>query len=218
MDSYNYERTIKAIVYESEKINITYSSEGDGRITSAVKETEYLDKLNKGLRENHPSILFEYPPSHRWWWDCKIDGIPINLKLTTGGTDNVFNKVAIIYSISGKEPAVKSMNFNTFFQKIKACVRKNERNLITEYHYLVVNKNTGKILLKSIFDVINFKTNPCNILQINWCSEFLVREEDSGIVRFEEKYKNLLKIIQKSVIQDIKGKSEFAEANIGVEL
>ena len=110
------------------------------------------------------------------------------------------------------------MNFNTFFQKIKAGVRKNERNVTTEYHYLVVNKNTGKILLKSIFNVINFKTNPCNILQINWCSEFLVREKDSGIVMFEEKYKNLLKIIQKSVIQDIKGKSEFAEANIGVEL
>ena len=158
MESYNYERTIKAIIDECEKINISYSTEGDGRITSAVKETEYLDKLNKGLRENHPSILFEYPPTHRWWWDCKIDGIPINLKLTTGGTDNVFNKVAIIYSISGKEPAVKSMNFNTFFQKIKAGVRKNERNVTTEYHYLVVNKNTGKILLKSINTLEEYST------------------------------------------------------------
>jgi len=215
MLSYTYPQIIQAIKDECAKINLIYSNDGDGRITSAVKEREYLNLLDKGLKDNHPSLSFEHQPADRWWWDFRVNGIPINLKLTTGGTDNAFNKVAIIYSISGVELQKKNMNYNQFFKTIKECPKKDERIHMTEYHYLVVNKNTGSILLKSIFDIHSFKTNPCNDLQINWNNEF--NHIDFVSTDFKEKIKELLKTVQTSVKQAIEGMKDFATANIDAE-
>lgn len=215
MASYTYHQIMQAIKGECGKINLIYSKDGDGRITSAVKEREYLNLLEKGLKENHPSLSFEHQPADRWWWDFRVNGIHINLKLTTGGTDNAFNKVAIIYSISGVEPEKKNMNYNQFFKTIKEYHKKAERIHMSEYHYLVVNKNTGSILLKSIFDIHTFKTNPCNDLQINWNNEF--NHIDFVSTDFKEKIKELLKTVQTSVKQAIDGKKEFADADIDAD-
>ena len=97
MSSYTYDQIIQAVKGECAKINLIYSNDGDGRITSAVKEREYLNLLEKGLKENHPSLTFEHQPVYRWWWDCRVNGVPIDLKITNGGRDNAFNKVSIIY-------------------------------------------------------------------------------------------------------------------------
>lgn len=213
----SYTEIIQAIKDECAKINLIYSKDGDGRITSAVKEREYLNLLEKGLKENHPSLKFEHQPADRWWWDFRVNGIPINLKLTTGGTDNAFNKVAIIYSISGVELEKKNMNYNQFFKTIKECPKKSERIHMTEYHYLVVNKKTGTILLKSILDIHSFKTNPCNDLQINWNNEFNHIDFVTPDLDFKQKIKELLKTIQASVKQAIEGMKEFASGNIDAE-
>ena len=217
MSSYTYPQIIQAIKDECAKINLIYSKDGDGRITSAVKEREYLNLLEKGLKVNHPSLKFEHEPRARWWWDFRVNGIAINLKLTTGGTDNAFNKVAIIYSISGNEVENKNMSYNKFFKAIKECPKKVERNHMTEYHYLVVNKDSGKFLLKSILDIHTFKTNPCNNIQINWSNEFKNIEFVTPDLKFKEKIQELLKAIQTSVKQDIAGMKEFADANIEAE-
>ena len=203
-----YPQIIQAIKDECAKINLIYSKDGDGRITSAVKEREYLNALEKGLKDK---FKFEHQPVDRWWWDFRVNDIPFNLKLTTGGTDNAFNKVAIIYSISGNEVEKKSMNYNQFYKIIKESPKKDERNHMTEYHYLVVNKNTGKVLLKSILDIHTFKSNPCNDLQINWNNEFA--KMDFITPNFKEKIQELLKTIQTSVRQAIAGMKEFAEAD-----
>jgi hypothetical protein len=218
MTSYTYLEIIQSIKNECAKINLIFSKDGDGRITSAVKEKEYLNLLEKGLKENHSSLKFEHEPSDRWWWDFRVNDIPINLKLTTGGTDNAFNKVAIIYTISGSEVKKKNMNYNQFFTEIKKCSKKTERNHMTEYHYLVVNKNTGKILLKSILDIHTYKTNPCNDLQINWSNEFINIDFTTPDLSFKEKIKELLKTIQNSVKQAIAGMKEFADTNINTEI
>ena len=199
------------------KINLIYSKDGDGRITSAVKEKEYLNLLEKGLKENHPSLKFEHEPVARHWWDFRVNGIPINLKLTEGGTDNAFNKTSIIFSISGNEIEKKNMNFNQFFKTIKECPKKAERNHMTEYHYLVVNKNTGKVLLKSILDIHTFKTNPCNDLQINWNNEFNHIDFVTPDTDFKAKIRQLLQAVQTSVKQAIEGMKEFANADIDKE-
>ena len=217
MTSYTYPQIIQAIKDECAKINLNYSKDGDGRITSAVKEGEYLNLLEKGLKDNHPSLNFEHQPVDRWWWDFRVNGLPINLKLTTGGTDNAFNKVAIIYSISGNEVEKKNMNYNQFFKVITECTKKIERNHMTEYHYLVVNKNTGQVLLKSVLDIHTYKTNPCNNLQINWSNEFNNIDFVTPDLNFKEKIKELLKAIQTSVKQAIAGMKEFADANIEAE-
>jgi uncharacterized alkaline shock family protein YloU len=80
-----------------------------------------------------------------------------------------------------------------------------------------VNKNTGKVLLKSILDIHTFKTNPCNDLQINWSNEFNNIEFVTPDLNFKEKIQELLKAIQTSVKQAIAGMKEFADANIETE-
>ena len=213
MASYTYQDIICAIQNEYSKINLTYSKEGDGRLISAVKETEYIALLEKGLADNHPMLKFEKQPVERWWWDFRVNNIPFNLKLTTGGTDNAFNKVAIIYSICGIEVEKRNMNFNQFFKILKES-HKNERDPMTEYHYLVVNKNNGNTLLKSILDIHTFKSNPCNDLQINWTNEFNHIDYIIPNEKFKEKIQILIKTIQTSIKQAIATMSEFANANI----
>ncbi len=213
----SYVEIISAIQDECSKINLTYSTEGDGRLTSAVKETEYLSLLEKGLADKYPAMKFEKQPVERWWWDFRVNGIPFNLKLTTGGTDNAFNKVAIIYTISGTEVTKRNMNFNQFFKTLKEYPKKSTRDPMTEYHYLVVNKNDGTLLLKSILDIHTFKSNPCNDLQINWANEFKNIEFRIADTDFKEKIQELLKTVQASVIQAISGMNDFATADIETE-
>lgn len=215
--TYSYPEIIQAIQTESIKINIEYPTEGDGRITSSIKETEYLSLLEMGLKETHPQLEFETQPRERHWWDFRVNKIPFNLKLTTGGTDNAFNKVAIIYSISGIEIKNKNMNYNKFFKILKEYPKKDTRDRMTEYHYLVINKTNGDILVKSIFDIHSYKSNPSNDLQIDWSNEF--RNIDFVIpdANVKEKIRQLIKTIQISVQKAIAGMNEFANADIDIE-
>lgn len=109
------------------------------------------------------------------------------------------------------------MNFNQFFKILKECPKKNERNQMTEYHYLVVNKNDGKVLLKSILDIHTFKSNPCNDLQINWSNEFKYIDFVIPDANFKEKIQQLIKTIQASIKQAIASMNDFANANIETE-
>ena len=217
MSSYTKLQISEALTSECAKINLTFPGDGDGRIASAVKEREYLDLLEKGIASSHPSLKFEHQPVDRWWWDFRVNGIPINLKLTKGGTDNAFNKAAIYYTLSGDEMENKNMNFNKFWETIKGCPKKNERDRMTEYHYLVVNKKTGNVLFKSILDIHTFKTNPCNDLQINLNNEFNHIDFVTPDTDFKAKIRELLQAVQTSVKQAIEGMKEFANADIDKE-
>jgi hypothetical protein len=212
MASLTYRETIKAIKTECGKINLTYSKGGDGRITSAVTEKPYLDKLESGLKAIYPSFTI-VRPKERFWYDIEINSIPINLKLTTGKTDNAFNKRSIVASISCSGASItQNTNFNTLYDALKKCEKANERNPFTEYHYLAVHKNTGTILLKSILDIHTYKSNPSNILQINWDNEF--KHIDYECEDFKEKRKELLKTIQTSLKKQYENSKMFIEADI----
>lgn len=211
----SYLETIHAIKEECKTINISYSAEGDGRITSAVKEKPYLDKLEEGLKSKYPSFKIERP-KERYWYDIQINSIPINLKLTTGKTDDAFNKRSIVATIACGDPTIsQNTNFNTLYDALKKCVKTDTRKYETEYHYLAIHKKTGAILLKSILDIHSYKSNPSNILQINWDNEFKQITyvcEDS-----KAKTRELLKTIQTSLKKQYENSKKFIEADIEKE-
>lgn len=216
MSCFSYSDVIKALNEACTSVNISYSdtnNSNDGRIISAIKESEYIQKLKLYLNQSYPTLSFEYQPSDRFWYDFKIHSIPFNLKLTTGGSDNAFNKVAILFSISGSEIQKKNMNFNEFYSLLKKYSKKSIRNQFTEYHYLAVNKNSGKFIIKSLFDIHSYKSNPCNILQINWNTEFLHSNSITPDILVCQKINTLLKTIQYSIKQSISSMQEFANAN-----
>jgi hypothetical protein len=212
--TYTYSEILAALKEQCSTIRLSYTGGEDGRITSAVKETEYLNRLESALKKSHPTLLFEHQPAPRWWYDFRINKIPFNLKLTTGGTDNAFNKVAILFTLTGQELTKKNMNYNQFFKTIKTSVTKRTRTPSTEYHYLVVKKDTGEFLIKSILDIHTYKSNPCNDLQINWAHEFKHIDYRSDASSADEKIIELLKTVQTSVKQAIVSMKEFADANL----
>jgi hypothetical protein len=213
MTQISYAHTYEAVLLACASINIQFGASEDGRITSAVKETEYLDQLEAHL--GGKGFKIERPKA-RFWYDVRINCIPINLKLTTGGTDNAFNKTAISYSMSGEEVIKKNMNFNKWFEHLKGMTKKSVRDRATEYHYLVLNKETGALLFKSIFDISSYKSNPCNDMQISWAQEFLNADYRTSDEDYKAKVRELLKTVQKSVKQLMESMSKFAEADIDV--
>lgn len=195
-------------------INLSFTGSADaddGRIVSALKEKEYLTALKARLSTSHPSFTVEIPAA-RYWYDIRVNNIPINLKLTTGGTDNAFNKVAILYTFTGVE-IKRNMNFDAWYALIRSTPPKTERDRATEYHYLVVHKTTGAVLLKSLFDIHTYKANPCNDLQISWRNEFA--HADYVCASHHSKTQELLRTVQASVRAAIAGMRTFADSDFG---
>lgn len=181
----------------------------DGRIVSAMNEKDILTRLNDKLLELNPEMKITIP-KHRHWFDIMIDDIPINLKLTTGGTDNAFNKNALLFSLTGRVDETNCGTFDRLLQNIQKYRLKATRNKLTEYHYLVINKRTGQFLFKSIFDICTYVANPCNILQINWRHEFANMDHETTPQEYPNKVRQLLETIQKSIQMDMDSKKNFA--------
>lgn len=206
-----YETTIDRIIYACSNLNMDFKSgHKDGRINSAIMEDKLLEKLQSVLNNSYPEIKVDIP-THRFWYDIKIDDIPINLKITSGGTDNAFNKNAIIYSIIGYDLKFFSGSFESLWYKTIIYEKKKVRDKTTEYHYLVFDKSSGRFLLKPIFDIHSYTSNPCNILQINWKNEFKNLDYSTKDEDYTTKVISLMKTIQKSVLADIESKRKFAE-------
>jgi len=199
---------VRAALLEACKaVSVTFPRDSDGRVVSAIKEKEYLEKLERALS---PEFQFKISKT-RCWHDFTCGGVPFNLKLTDCKTsDNAFNKVSAIYSITGQVPKCKNLNFNKFWKTIKEAPWQDLNG--EEYHYLVVNKISAEVLIKSLFDIHTYTPNPSNIMQINWCREFANR--DYKPADLTEKKKELLRCIQKSVKESIATRQDFAQADI----
>jgi len=219
LNNLNYATLCNDIIEFSKSIMCSLSSFSngiiDGRLNSAMLETPFLSLLTSKIKKKHPLISIEIPPP-RHWYDIKIHNIPINLKITNGGTDNVFNKKAILYTLIKNEniKIPNSMNFSEWYNYIL----KHSSNITTlrepfkEYHFLVIHKKSNNILFKSILDVTHYKSNPSNILQVNWNAEFEMNFNFNS--NTNSRIIDILKIIQKSLISEYNSKQLFIHSNI----
>lgn len=201
--------TLEAIRQAAKTIILEYPHDEDGRLTSAIKESEYLRKLKEALG---PQFCFEIPQK-RHWYDFKVDGIYINLKITDGGGDNAFNKNALIFTWSGQVPSKAPGNMNNMLNILKTLPRLVRRDPLTEYYYLVVHKRTGNTLLKSLVDIHTYMDNCAgNVMQIYWKSEF----EHADYVTPDRSTKmiELLKVVQMACRKQVANMSQFVEFNI----
>lgn len=220
----DYEYTISEIKSVATTVGVAKSESDDGRIDSAIKETPFLNEMKRILLAEHPTWDVQISPP-RASCDIMVNTIRINLKLTDcKSSDNSMNKPSIFYSITGLTTYPYSSNWNDFIERIRdaglAHQIKKQRHKPTEYHYLVKNKLTGDVLLKPVFDIHTYVSNPSNDLQINWKNEFLHSDyhiDESGDDRdakYLKKVEELLLCIQKSVKEMIERSKRFAEADI----
>ena len=217
----DYELTIAEIKRAALIIGLEKSESADGRIDSAMKETPYLNDLKQLIMTDHPDWDVQISPP-RASCDIMVNSVRINLKLTDcKSSDNSMNKPSIFYSITGLTNYPYSSNWKDFRDRIQDAGRANQikhrRHKPTEYHYLVKNKITGEVLLKPIFDIHTYVSNPSNDLQINWKNEFInsgyyIDSSDDEV--YMKKVEELLLCIQKSVKDMIERSLPFAEADI----
>jgi len=210
-----YTTTIAAIAAIAKDIDV--KREGcDGRIDSAIKEVPFLEELKRRLLELYPSWDVVISPP-RASCDLMVQGIRINLKLTDcKSADNSVNKPSIFYSITGDTTYPFSSTWNQFYQRLHEAKHriKTTRYPPTEYHYLVKNKLTGDVLMKPIFDIHTYMSNPSNDLQINWKHEFAHLEYRTEEADYVKKVESLMKCIQKSVREMIERTHDFAYADM----
>lgn len=201
--------TLEAIRQAAKTITLTYPHDEDGRITSAVKEKEYLTKLKTALG---PLYNFEIPPT-RAWYDFKVNGIFINLKISQGGCDNAFNKKSLMLTWGGSAAVSKPGNMNKLWEKLNATPRIETRNILTEYHYLVVYKKTGDILLKSLVDIHTYRANCAgNVMQINWTDEWI--NKNYVATSRSAKMLELAKVVQEACRKQCENMRQFVDANL----
>lgn len=209
----NYDEIIAETLRVAKSIPLKRST-GDGRIDSAVKEEPFLEELKQKLLVEHSTWdIIISPP--RAACDIMINGIRINLKLTDcKSADNSVNKPSIYFSITGGTDYPYSSTWNDFGNKLKIGFETNTikktRDRTTEYHYLVKNKLTGDVLLKPIFDIHTYVSNPSNDLQISWKKEFDHISEVTKDEDYQEKMLSLVECIQKSTRDMIDRTKEFA--------
>ena len=217
MSSEEYAHTISEIESVAKSIGVE-KADGDGRIDSAMKETPFLNEMKRLLLEKHPAWEVVISPP-RASCDIMVKSIRINLKLTDcKSSDNSVNKPSIYYSITGLTSYPYSSNWNDFLDRLTEAKTKGqikkERHKPTVYHYLVKNKITGHVLLKPIFDIHTFVSNPSNDLQINWKNEFTNATYYTDEDNYLKKVQSLLTCIQRSVKEMIERTRRFAEADM----
>lgn len=215
-NSRNYTATYNAVLSVAKQISVT-RTEGDGRIDSAMKELPFLNEMKRLLLEMFPDWQIIISPP-RASCDIMVNSIRINLKLTDcKSSDNSVNKPSIYYSITGLTTYPYSSNWNEFLERITDAKSANQikiqRQVRTEYHYLVKNKLTGDVILKPIFDIHTYVSNASNDLQINWKNEFEKSEYHTEDTDYTKKVHSLLVCIQKSVREMIDRTRRFADAD-----
>jgi hypothetical protein len=148
--------------------------------------------------------------------------MPINLKINNGkAPDNAYSKIGVLATVSCTPPVrCQNMDMNTFYKTLVGCVKlwKGQRQPLREYHYLVVHKITGQILLKSILDIHTFFPNPSNIFQIKWDHEFKHMDYRTPVEKSMEKFCEILEIIQKSLRRKAERSQQMIDADIRSDL
>lgn len=195
------------LVAQMEQNQVEFSqASDDGRLNSAVDENTIVDGLFQAFPDNIEK------PKKRHWFDVSFkikSRLVFNIKVSTGKTDNAMNKKAVVYSLTGLEDnAIKN---NMTYNDMASFVIDNlneVRNPYKEYYYMYIDKLDGTIIIKSLLDIQNLVSNPCNILQINWAKEKKVAHvfNDANV---HSAKKRIFDVIGKSLKQMVESCSQF---------
>jgi len=143
----------------------------DGRVNSITDEETLIRALVSICKE----VGLSYQkPKERYWYDFMIENIPIQIKSSTGGTDNWSSAGALLYAITSTptEEISKYRTGPSAFAVLK------EHSIAGEYStrllpILCVEKNTGKVRLHYLTELNYLRPNPSNMpFQISWKKEW----------------------------------------------
>jgi len=217
MTSEEYDFTISEVNSVAKSIGVK-KGDGDGRFDSAIKQKPFVKKIEKILLEKHPEwevVVYLYRKSYH----IMVNSIKFSVRITDcKSPDNSMSKPSVYFSITGSNNYPYSSNLNQLHDRLidaktKGQIKKH-RDKRTELHFLVINKSTGDVLVKAIFDIYNYASNAENTLQINWKNEFKYSEYYTEDVDYSKKVDSLMLCIQKSVKMFYATSDKFANADL----
>lgn len=152
----------------------------DGRIGSVYMKKRVIDFLKDNGFEIRDSRT-----CRDWYSMIVVDPqegieIPCNITISNGGADNFHNKSAIVYSCTnlGIEEIPKMMSYDDMYNLVKDNIG-SSRDRKKEYYMIFLNKRKAKVVVRSLCDIMYFRSNPSNHLQIEWNKEIKHRGQVS---------------------------------------
>ena len=153
---------------------------GEGRVASLIDEETITNWL-----KNHPKwskFYIEVPARKPGDFYLKDDenGLihVINIKTTKGTTDNATSMLGFIYALT--DLTIEELPATATEKTLLKYV--NERgvdNPMKDYWFLTFNKNNmNDVFLRGAKQIVNWKANPSNKLQINWKNEWVTEYPD----------------------------------------
>lgn len=151
--------------------NLTLATDHkDGRINSSLSEENVMDKIEEiALLKNYKVIR---PEKERHWYDIALEienvFLPINVKITEGGTDNISSKKGMLYALTGINSDIQKVSeqWNPFHTTLFDNINPNLR---TDYYFIVVFKSTEEVVATSLFEIDLLTPNGNNLpFQCNW--------------------------------------------------
>lgn len=166
-----------------ERLTLNRNMEIDGRIESYICEKNIIDTLKE---------LFDVViPPKRFWYDCMIQNLPINIKLSDlKSADNISSKKGMLYTLTGMVAEKED------FEYMHKLLFSNLKNGY-DYYFLIINKvNTNDIFWNSLKRIKTLVPNGNNLpFQCDWSKnrQFSNRTEEESSSYILNTYEESLK-------------------------
>lgn len=152
---------------QKQAVDVCNESE-DGRINSIKDEDTIIEVMQDKYGEEN--IISQRP---RFWYDVGTFGHIVNIKSTTGGSDNLSSgSKAMLYALTELPiPVIESCNdAQTFIKLLKAHKKPDNKR---DYYCLALHKKTNDVICRGLKSLVSLKSNGSNLpFQINWKEQF----------------------------------------------
>ena len=164
---------------------------GEGRVASLVDEENITEWI-----KSHPKwskYYIEVParkPGDFYLRDYEDDLIHvINIKTTKGTTDNATSMVGFIYALT--DLSIEELpTFATEKTLLEYVSKRGVEIPNKDYWFLTFNKNNmNDVFIRGSKQIVNWKSNPSNKLQINWSKEW---ETEYPNYSYEQSKQNII--------------------------
>jgi len=156
---------ISEVVSRLQERNIKASNHyEDGRVNSIEDEETIIAMLKEICGEGN----VQEPPL-RHWYDVKIYDIPVQIKSSSGGSDNFSSKKSIAYAFTNlTESEVDGMS-NRWQDFDEMVANRRDDNNNRDYDIIVLDKKEGKVYHRTLKTLSVLTCNGSNLpFQINW--------------------------------------------------
>lgn len=160
---------ISKLLNQISKVTVCRES-ADGRLNSIKDEETLIDKI-KQVAENSGGEFQVYEPPPRHWYDLKVNDIPIQIKSSSGQTDNWSSKKALLWALSdlSMKEVDATLNRHKAIQEKLGSISFLKNRDYRDMDILCIDKNTGKVHHKTLCSLSKLTSNGSNLpFQIPW--------------------------------------------------